>query len=66
MIREINREEVSSEDEGKTPSFLQQVNKKKTKRLSPYIETEVWDRDELLTVVKYELHIHNKAAFILF
>jgi integrase/recombinase XerD len=65
-IREINQEEVKPEDEWKTPSFLQQIKKKKTKRLSPYIETEIWDRDELLTVVKYELYIRNKAALTLF
>jgi len=35
--------EVKPEDEWKTPSFLQQIKKKKTKRLSPYLETEVWD-----------------------
>src|SRR5215207_2931491 len=33
-IIQINREEVKSEDEWKTPSFLQQIKKKKTKRLS--------------------------------
>ena len=53
-IKEIDGEEVKPEDEWKTPSFLQQIKKKKTKRHSPYLETEVWDRDELLTVVKYE------------
>jgi integrase/recombinase XerD len=48
-IKEINQEEVKPEDEWKTPSFLKQIKKKKTKRLSPYIETEIWDRDELLS-----------------
>jgi integrase/recombinase XerD len=36
-----------------TPSFVQ-IRKKKTKRLSPYSETEIWDLDEILSVVKYE------------
>jgi integrase/recombinase XerD len=45
---------------------LQQIKKKKTKRLSPYLETEVRDRDELLKVVKYEPYIRNKAALTLF
>jgi hypothetical protein len=35
-----------------TPSFMQ-IRKKKTKRLSPYSETEIWDRDEILSVVTY-------------
>ena len=66
-IKEIKGEvEVKPEDEWETPSFLQQIKKKKTKRLSPYLETEIWDRDEFLTVVKYEPYIRNKAAFTLF
>jgi integrase/recombinase XerD len=65
-IKEINREEVKPEDEWKTPPFLEQIKKKKTKGLSPYLETEIWDRDELLKVVKYEPHIRNKAALTLF
>ncbi|MFL6523704.1 MAG: hypothetical protein ACJ71B_09525, partial [Nitrososphaera sp.] len=65
-IKQINGEEVKPEDEWKTPSFLQQIKKKKTKRLSPYLETEIWDRDELLTAIKYEPYIRNKAALTLF
>jgi integrase/recombinase XerD len=34
-----------------TPYFLQ-IRKKKTKRLSPYSETEIWDREEVLCIVK--------------
>jgi integrase/recombinase XerD len=30
-----------------TPSFVQ-IRTKKTKRLSPYSETEIWDREEIL------------------
>ena len=51
--------------EWQTPSFVQ-IRYKKTKRLSPYSETEIWDRDELLTIVKYEPYIRNKAALTLF
>jgi hypothetical protein len=29
-----------------TPSFIQ-IRKKKTKRTSPYLETELWEREEL-------------------
>jgi integrase/recombinase XerD len=66
IIEEANGEELKPEDEWKTPPFLQQIKKKKTKRLSPYLETEVWDRDELLTILKYEPYIRNKAALTLF
>jgi hypothetical protein len=45
----------------KTPSFVQ-IRKKKIKRLSPYSETEIWDRDEILSVVKYEQYKRNKGS----
>jgi len=48
----------------KTPSFIQ-IRKKKTKRLSPYSETEIWDREEVLSIVKYERYKRNKAALTL-
>jgi hypothetical protein len=48
-----------------TPTFVQ-IMKKKTKRLSPYSNTEIWDLDELLTIVKYEHSLRNKAALTLF
>ena len=47
-----------------TPSFVQ-IRKKKTKRLSPYSETEIWDRDEMLSIVKYEAYKRNKSALTL-
>jgi integrase/recombinase XerD len=51
--------------EWETPAFVK-IKGKKTKRLSPYSETELWDRDEILFIIKYELHIRNKAALTLF
>lgn len=36
-----------------TPEFMK-IKKKKTKRLSPYIESELWSKEELLLVIKYE------------
>lgn len=47
-----------------TPSFAT-IKKRKTKRLSPYLETELWDRDELLSIIKYEPYKRNKAALAL-
>src|SRR5581483_2630188 len=47
-----------------TPSFAT-IKKKITKRLSPYSETEIWDRDELFTILKYEPFKRNKAALAL-
>ena len=47
-----------------TPDFVN-INKKKTKRLSPYNEADIWDREELLLIVKYEPYKRNKAILTL-
>ena len=47
-----------------TPAFAQ-IKKKKSNRISPYSESELWERDELLTIVKYEAYKRNKAALTL-
>jgi hypothetical protein len=36
-----------------TPEFFK-IKTKKSKRVSPYLESEIWEKDELLTVLKYE------------
>jgi hypothetical protein len=48
----------------KTPDFVN-INKKKTKRLSPYNESHIWDKEELLSIVKYEPYKRNKAILTL-
>jgi hypothetical protein len=50
--------------EWRTPAFAQ-IRKKKTKRLSPYSDSEIWDLDELKTIIKYEPSKRNKAAIAL-
>src|SRR5690606_12678539 len=50
--------------EWKTPGFVQ-LKPKKSWRASPYSATEVWELEELLTVVKYEPQQRNKAAIML-
>jgi len=47
-----------------SPDFLK-IKSKKTKRLSPYLESELWEKDELLTIVKYETSKRNKAVLTL-
>ena len=47
-----------------TPSFVK-IKEKKSKRISPYLETEIWDKDELQTIIKYEQFKRNKAALAL-
>jgi hypothetical protein len=48
-----------------TPSFVR-IKEKKTRRLSPYSETELWEREEILSIVRYEPYKRNKAALTLF
>ena len=47
-----------------TPEFVN-IKKKRTKRLSPYGEHEIWDIEDLKTVIKYEPHKRNKAILSL-
>jgi integrase/recombinase XerD len=35
------------------------IKKKQTKRESPYSESEIWDREEVLTIIKYEPEIRK-------
>jgi integrase/recombinase XerD len=41
------------------------IKKKRTKRESPYSGAEIWDREELFTIIKYEPEIRNKAILAL-
>lgn len=56
--------EISNESEWQTPTFIQ-IKEKKSSRKSPYSENQIWDRDELLTIIKYEPEIRNKAILTL-
>jgi integrase/recombinase XerD len=47
-----------------TPDFVR-IKTKKNNRVSPYSESEIWERDDLLTVIKYEPLKRNKAALAL-
>ncbi len=37
----------------------------RTKRLSPYLESELWEKDEIISIIKYEPYLRNKAALML-
>ena len=58
--REIKEFEVLPQSDWITPSFIQ-ITEKRTKRISPYLESELWERDEILTIIKYEPYKRNKA-----
>ena len=65
-----NRKSHKSDPQGvlfsswETPVFAN-IRTKRTKRLSPYDENEIWDIDELKTVIKFEPYKRNKAALAL-
>jgi integrase/recombinase XerD len=60
-----NKVDNTSMDSWTTPNFLQSIKPQKTKRLSPYSETEIWDKVEFLSIIKYEPYKRNKAALAL-
>jgi integrase/recombinase XerD len=64
-ISDVNDSSTSSYYDWQTPSFIQ-IRKKRTKRTSPYLETELWERDELLCILRYEPSKRNKATLALF
>jgi hypothetical protein len=47
-----------------TPDFVK-IKKKKSKRISPYLESELWEKEDLLAIIKYESHKRNKAILSL-
>jgi integrase/recombinase XerD len=59
-----NGESNASESDWQTPKFAQ-IKEKKTNRKSPYSESQIWDLDEFLSIVKYEPEIRNKAILAL-
>jgi integrase/recombinase XerD len=42
-----------------------QIKKNKTKRISPYLESELWEKEDLLTIIKYDPYKRNKAILSL-
>jgi integrase/recombinase XerD len=55
---------ASTISDWQTPDFVR-IKSKKTNRISPYSESEIWERDDLLRVIKYEPFKRNKAALAL-
>ena len=60
-----NHDKDTDHDNWQTPEFIQLKNKK-SKRVSPYLESEIWEKEELLSIIKFEPHKRNKAALTLF
>jgi integrase/recombinase XerD len=52
------------EQEWETPDMVR-IKSRKSKRVSPYSESDIWDLEELKTLIKYEPYLRNKAAIAL-
>lgn len=65
LYNQRGKEDLTDPREWETPAVAK-IKKQKTKRLSPYSELEIWDRDDILLIIKYATHIRNKAALGLF
>jgi len=59
-----NIHDAPVDDDWITPDFIK-IKQKQTKRLSPYSETEIWEKEELLSIIKYEPVLRNKAIIAL-
>lgn len=46
-------------------SWFVNISKKKTKRFSPYNQLDIWDKEELLSIVNYEPYKRNNAILTL-
>ena len=57
--------EVVRQEEWETPTFAR-IREKRSKHISPYLETELCECDELFSIIKYEPYKRNKAALALF
>jgi integrase/recombinase XerD len=60
----LNKRSTMDTSNWYTPGFIQ-IKKKKNKRISPYLETEIWDREELQKIIQYEPNKRNKAIVAL-
>jgi integrase/recombinase XerD len=65
FFRWLTNKHIVNKSDWKTPKFVQ-IKEMRSKRRSPYSENDIWDRDELLTIIKYEPEIRNKDALMLF
>ncbi|MDF0682427.1 MAG: hypothetical protein P0116_15835, partial [Candidatus Nitrosocosmicus sp.] len=59
-----NADNTNDERDWVTPDFMK-IKKKQSKRSSPYNGSEIWEKDELISIVKYEKSRRNKAIISL-
>ena len=63
-IKNSSNQGCSSMENWETPTFLQ-IKEKRTKRVSPYLESELWEKEDILNIIKYEPYKRNKAILSL-
>ena len=63
-IGTIQSDVIIPTEEWCTPSFLK-IKEKRTKIISPYLETELWEKEDILLITKYESYKRNKAILTL-
>lgn len=57
-------EESLGEPDWQTPEIVR-IKSRKSKRLSPYSDSDIWELEELKTLIKYEPYLRNRAAIAL-
>ena len=60
-----NRDDEGNGQEYWTAPDFMKIKKKRSKRISPYTSNDIWERDELQEVIKYEISRRNKAIIAL-
>jgi integrase/recombinase XerD len=65
LYNQYKKEDSLPMDLWENPPFLNMLKPKKTKRITPYSETEIWEKGEFLSILKYEPYKRNKAALTL-
>ena len=63
-IGTIQSDVIIPMEEWNTPLFLK-IKEKRTRRVSPYMESELWEKDDILLITKYEPYKRNKAILTL-
>src|ERR1051326_2467328 len=59
------REQLVDPQTWQTPEFAK-IRDQKSKRLSQSTQSEIWDKEDIILVIKYATHLRNKAALSLF
>jgi integrase/recombinase XerD len=68
LFRSFHNYKVVKEKAGEPNNFSDwimlsfvSIKKKNTRRISIYLRTELWEKEELINIIKYEPHKRNKT-----